>query len=202
MSDFLLTQMINYGAPLFGVIVCLAALGMPISASLFVIAAGAFSQQEILSWPIMIVVGLVGVVFGDTLSYGMGHFAKVKVENRFSNSSTWKSAQTEFNKHGAKAVFFTRFLLTALGTPTNLIAGGSGFGIWRFLIYDITGELLWILLYGGLGYIFGTQWETVNEFTSNFGWLLLGIVLLAAGFVMVRSRSRNNARDKEKVPAA
>jgi membrane protein DedA with SNARE-associated domain len=200
MSDFLLTQMINFGAPLFGLILCIAALGVPISASLFVIAAGAFSQQEILSWPIMVIVGLVGVVFGDTLSYGMGHFAKIKVEERLTNSPTWKSAQAEFNKHGAKTVFLTRFLLTALGTPTNLIAGGSGFGFWRFLVYDISGELLWLILYGGLGYIFGSQWEAVNEFTSNFGWLLLGVVILAAGFSLIRRAQKTN--EKENVSEA
>ena len=47
MSDFLLTQVINFGAPLIGLILLLGALGFPVGASVVVIAAGAFSQQGI-----------------------------------------------------------------------------------------------------------------------------------------------------------
>ena len=77
--------------------------------------------------------------------------------------------------------FFTRFLITALAIPTNLIAGGSGYPFRRFMLYDVLGEVTWIILYGGLGYLFGSQWEVVNEFVSNFGGLLLGVVVFVFG---------------------
>jgi membrane-associated protein len=186
MSDFLLTQIINFGAPLFGLTLFLGALGVPVGASLILIAAGAFSQQEMFSWPVMAVYGLIGAVIGDILSYGIGHFAKAKVEARLGNSSAWQNARAAFEKRGALAIFLSRFLVTALAIPTNLIAGGSGFGLWRFLIYDFTGELTWIILYGGLGYLFGSQWELVSNFVSNFGWFLLGLIILIAGFMLAR----------------
>ena len=71
--------------------------------------------------------------------------------------------------------------MTALAIPTNLIAGGSGYPFRRFMLYDTLGEIMWIVLYGGLGYIFGSQWETVNEFLSNFGGLALGVVFFIFG---------------------
>jgi membrane protein DedA with SNARE-associated domain len=200
MSNFLLTQIINYGAPLFALILFLGAIGVPIGASLLVIAAGAFSQQQILSWPLTALAGLAGAVLGDIFSYGIGHFAKVRVEDRFAASAAWKSAQLEFDKHGSLAIFFTRFLITAIAVPVNLIAAGSGFKFRRFLLYDITGEAVWIGLYGGLGYFFGSQWETVGAFLSNFGWLLLGVVILAAGIVLIRKAQNSNG--KENVPEA
>ena len=51
MSEFLLTQVINYGTPLIGLILFLGALGFPVGASVVVIAAGAFGQQGILDVP-------------------------------------------------------------------------------------------------------------------------------------------------------
>jgi membrane protein DedA with SNARE-associated domain len=200
MSDFLLTQIINFGAPLFGLALFLGALGVPLGASLLLIAAGAFTQQEILSWPVTALAGLTGAVLGDALSYGVGRFAKVKVEKRMGQSSAWKSAQIEFDKRGALAIFLTRFLITALAVPTNLIAGGSGFGFWRFLLYDFAGEFFWIVLYDGLGYLFGSEWETVSTFVTNFGWFLLGVVLLASGFVLMKRHDK--VRTKEIVPEA
>jgi membrane protein DedA with SNARE-associated domain len=186
MSNFLLTQIINYGAPLFALALFLGALGFPVGASLLVIAAGAFSEQGILSWPVTAVFGLVGTLIGDSLSYGIGYFAKAQMEDRFGKSSAWQSAQATFERRGAWAVYLTRFLITSLAIPTNLIAGGSNFGFWRFFFYDFAGELTWIILYGGLGYLFGNQWELVGAFVTNFGKFLLGVILLIAGFMLAK----------------
>jgi membrane-associated protein len=181
MADFLLTQVINHGTPIFALILFIAALGAPLPASFLVIAVGAFSQQGILNWYEAALLGLIGVVLGDVLSFGIGYFARDWVDARFGHSRTWKSARDAFDARAGMAIYLTRFLITALAVPTNLIAGGSGIQFRRFLTYDVLGELTWILLYGGLGYWFGTQWEVVSDFVSNFGGFLLGVVLLGGG---------------------
>lgn len=181
MSDFLLTQVINYGAPLFGLILFLGALGVPIGASVVLIAAGAFSQQGILAWLPTALLGLLGAVIGDTLSFSIGFYAKDWVDDRFGSSKAWRSAEEAFDARAGLAIYLTRFLVTALAIPTNLIAGGSGIKFRRFITYDALGEFTWIVLYGGLGYFFGSQWELVSTFISNFGGLLLGVVILGIG---------------------
>jgi membrane-associated protein len=86
-------------------------------------------------------------------------------------------------------------LVTAIAIPTNLIAGGSGYKFSRFMVYDITGEILWIGLYGGLGYWFGSQWELVSTFISNFGGLILGLVILGFG-IQQALKWRKQIKDK------
>ena len=201
MSDFLLTSIINYGAPVFAILLFLGALGVPVGASVLVIAAGAFSQQGILNWPLAALLGLLGAVLGDALSFGIGFYAKDWVDHRFGKSSAWKSAKDSFDARAGLAIYLTRFLITALAVPTNLIAGGGGIQFRRFIIYDSLGEFTWIILYGGLGYLFGSQWELVSEFISNFGGLILGLVLLGVGIWLARRR-RNIETAKEKVPGS
>lgn len=181
MSDFLLTQIINYGAPLFAVFLFLGALGVPVGASVLVIAAGAFSQQGILDWLPTALLGLVGAVLGDAISFGIGFYAKDWVDHRFGASAAWRNAQKSFDARAGLAIYLTRFLVTALALPTNLIAGGSGIRFRRFMAYDSFGELTWIILYGGLGYLFGSEWELVSDFISNFGGLSLGVLILGVG---------------------
>ena len=103
------------------------------------------------------------------------------MDARFGRSKTWRSARDTFDSRAGMAVYLTRFLITALAVPTNLIAGGSGIRFRRFMTYDTLGELTWIILYGGLGYWFGGNWEIVSDFISNFGGFVLGVVLLVAG---------------------
>jgi membrane protein DedA with SNARE-associated domain len=200
MSDFLLTSIINYGAPAFGILLFLGALGVPVGASVLVIAAGAFSQQGILSWPQAALLGLIGAVLGDVISFGIGYHARFWVARRFGKSTAWRSAKRSFEARAGLAIFLTRFLITALAVPTNLIAGGGGIQFRRFIIYDSLGELTWIVLYGGLGFLFGSQWEVVSEFISNFGGLILGLVLLGAGIWLGMRRLRTIQSAKEKVP--
>lgn len=49
--------------------------------------------------------------------------------------------------------------------------------------YAAAGELTWLLVYGGLGYLFGSQWEAVSTFISDFSGLLVGLVILTGGVV-------------------
>lgn len=181
MSDFLLTQVINYGAPILGIIVFIGAMGVPFPGTLIVIAVGAFAKQGLLAWHTTGLVALACVVLGDSLSYGMGYYARRPILDRFQNSDRWIQAESTFDSWGGMAVVWTRFLLTGIAVPVNLIAGTSGFSFKRFFIYDLIGETIWVFGYGGLGYLFGSQWESVSNILSNISGLTLGLVLLAIG---------------------
>jgi len=193
MSDFLLTQIINYGAPILGAIVFIGAMGAPFPGTLIVIAAGAFSKQGILSWDTTGLVALACVVLGDSLSYGMGYYARERVLRRFQNSERWAQAKSTFNSWGGMSIFWTRFLITGIAVPVNLIAGTSDFRFRRFFLYDLIGEFIWIFGYGGLGYLFGTQWEVVSDFLSNMSGLMLGLVILVIGIWLgIRQFKKNS----------
>ncbi|HEX6269933.1 MAG TPA: DedA family protein [Anaerolineales bacterium] len=200
MSEFLLTQVINYGAPILGAIVFLGALGIPFPGTIIVIAVGAFCREGFLSWPSTGLVALTCVVLGDCLSYAMGHYAREPVLRRFRGSDRWMQAENSFQRWGGMSVLLTRFLITGIAVPVNLVAGTSNFPFRRFLLYDLAGEAVWVFGYGGLGYLFGTQWEAIGAFLSNMSGLLLGLLILGTGIWLgIKWFSRNETR-KTKVP--
>jgi membrane protein DedA with SNARE-associated domain len=81
-----------------------------------------------------------------------------------------------------------------LSTPVNLAAGGSDYPFWRFLAFNVAGSLTRILLVGGLGYLFGSQWGLANEFISRY-MVLMGVALvLGAGVYFVMRRYRLTIR--------
>ncbi|HAV78628.1 MAG TPA: hypothetical protein DCX53_14870 [Anaerolineae bacterium] len=200
MSDFLLTQIINYGAPILGIIVFIGAMGAPFPGTLIVIAVGAFAKQGLLAWHTTGLIALACVVLGDCLSYGMGFYARDTILHRFEKSDRWIKAEDTFNRWGGMAVVWTRFLITGIAVPVNLIAGSSGFSFRRFFLYDLLGEFIWIFGYGGLGYLFGAQWETVSNVLSNISGLTLGMVLLAIGVWLGVRRLKTIESNKTKVP--
>lgn len=201
LSDYLLSGLVVYGPPVLALALFLGALGVPVPGTLIVIAVGAFVRQEVFSLLVVSGWGLLGVMTGDILSYGVGYFGGRWVDRRFGESPTWQNAQATFRRRGGLAIYLTRFLLTPLAVPTNLIAGGSGYPFWRFLGYDLLGELTWFVLYGSLGYAFGTQWELISQFASDFSGLLLGAAALATGGYLIWRRYRRQVSQRTQMEA-
>lgn len=183
-----------------GAIVFFGALGIPFPGTLIVIAVGAFARQGFLPWHTTGLIAWTCVVLGDCISYGMGYYAREPVLRRFGQSEKWAQAENFFERWGGMAVFLTRFLVTGIAVPVNLLAGTGNLSFRRFLKYDLTGEAIWIFGYGALGYLFGTQWEAVSTFLNNISGFLLGLVILAIGIWLALTLLRKNQEAKEEVP--
>jgi membrane-associated protein len=187
LNDLLLTWIVTYGAVVLSLVFLLAALGLPLPSTICVVAGGAFIQQGVLDLSTTIALGLVGVLLGDTLSYGMGRLLRRPIQRRYGQSAAWLHAAAYFGRHAAIAIYLTRCVLTPIAVPINLIAGSSDYPIGRFVAYDAAGELTWLLGYGALGYLFGSQWEYVSDLISNASGLLVGLVIAGAGaYALIR----------------
>jgi membrane protein DedA with SNARE-associated domain len=187
LSDTILSYVAIYGVSALCLAIFLAALGLPVPSTFCVLAGGAFVQQGVLDLPSTIVLALLGAVLGDTLSYSIGRVLRRPIQRRYGHSPTWLKAEAYVARRGGLAIYLTRWLLTPIAIPVNLVAGSSGYSLRRFLGYDTAGETTWILGYGTLGYVFGSQWETVSDFVSNFSGLLVGVALAAIGvYLLVR----------------
>jgi membrane protein DedA with SNARE-associated domain len=177
LTDLLLNGMTTHGSVLLGITLLLGALGTPVPTSLMVVAAGAFAGQGLIDGQSAFVVGLTGAVLGDSISYSLGYFFGSRVEQRFDQSPARHATQQKFERYGELTIYLTRFIFTPLAVPANLIAGGSGYNFRKFLTYDTAGEITWLLLYGGLGYLFGGQWQTASQLVTDYGIYLTGLVI-------------------------
>lgn len=185
LSTTLFTAVIAYGTPLLGFCLLLGGLGVPLPTTLLVVAAGAFVRQGVLS-PQVVGIGLVCVLIGDSLSFGLGRLGHSWLTRRFGQNTGWQQARQTFEQRGGVAIYLTRWLLTGIAIPTNLVAGGSGYGFRRFLLFDLTGEATWLAVFGGLGYWLGSQWEQAEALISTlsgpvFGLVAVGTLLYLGG---------------------
>jgi membrane protein DedA with SNARE-associated domain len=174
-----------YGAPMVAGLLFLGGLGLPLPGTLLVIASGAFIRLSLLDAYSTPALGYLGTIAGDASLYAVGYFARGWIQQRFGQTAAWKSAQALFERRGGITIFLTRWLLTAIAFPVTLIAGSSGYHFRKFLIFDFLGELTWVLLYGGLGYAFGSQWELISDFISNFSGFALGALALGVGIYLL-----------------
>jgi membrane-associated protein len=193
LAEWFLTSMIAYGAPAFGLALLLGAVGVPVPGTLFVLAAGAFARQGVLNWQQALGLGLAGVIVGDSISYAIGRVAGAPFIQRYAQNPAWQKADATFARRGGWAIYLTRWLLTPLALPVNLIAGSTAYAFWRYLGFVVIGEATWVVLYGTLGYATGSQWELLSQLVSDFSGFLVGGAVLALGIYLLVRRLRRNA---------
>ena len=97
-----------------------------------------------------------------------------------------------FKRHGAKAVFFARFIALFPPVAANLLAGMSKMP-WRiFLFYNVTGSAVYATSYILIGYFFGKKWKLLEAWfsTAALYLILAGIALIILGVIFGHSLSK------------
>ena len=185
LASFLVSGIATYGLPLVTILFFINSLGLPLPSFLIVIMLGVFASQGILDTTSVAMLAIGGAVCGDMIIFSVGRLSRVWLPSKIQSSKYLQKADELFLRHGALAVYITRWLLNPLGPPVSLIAGNSDYSALRFFVVDVLGEMTFILLFGALGYFFSDRSALVAEMISSVSGLLFGLLILAIGTVMV-----------------
>jgi membrane-associated protein len=171
-------------------------LGMVLPGETALLVAGYFCHEGVLNLPVMIVIGVVAAVLGDSVGYAFGQRFGPPLRGsrlgRWIGPQRWGRADRFLHRHGGKAVFFGRCtaLLRAL-VPS--MSGMARMPYYRtFLPWNAAGGLVWGAGCVLLGYGFAASLHTVERYLT---WGPLPVLaLIIAGFVAVEVRSRRRHR--------
>ncbi len=200
LSEMIIQGVLTYGAPVLALVVLVGSLGIPMPVTLLMVTAGAFARRGLLDWSLTAALVLVGAVIGDSASYLLGRYAWRRRLRRLDSSALWHRAQATFRRRGGLAILLTHMVLMPLCAPVTLIAGRSRYAFRRFLAYDVVGVVGWVLIYGGLGYLFADSWEMIAGMVGNVGGVLVGALVLG-GIVYLASQRRSRSGDSAPVLA-
>jgi membrane-associated protein len=180
LTDQLLGALSQYGLPvLFGVI-AIAAVGIPMPISMMLVAAGSFVELGEMKFWQVIVVASAGAVLGDQIGYVLGRWGGQRViervKRRQNGAERMAQADAFARRWGAAGIFFSRWLITPLGPWLNLTSGMTGYPWPRFFVWDVLGEVLWVVLYVTLGKVFSDRVQELIEILGNLTWVLVGLL--------------------------
>jgi membrane protein DedA with SNARE-associated domain len=183
MSDYLLSTLGIYGLPVLFLILVIGCIGVPMPASLLLLAAGSFVEQgEMSLWPTLLLAA-GGAVIGDNIGYALGRWGGRRVSRRLGalvgGEERLKSAEKWLNRWGGAGIFLSRWLFTPLGPVINLTSGLTGYPWPRFLFYDLIGEVLWVVLYVMLGRFFSDRVQAMSEVVGDLTWAIIGLLFVA-----------------------
>jgi membrane-associated protein len=181
MTDQLLAALLLYGLPVLFSVILIASIGAPLPVSFILVAAGSFAKQgEMKLVPVMIAASAAAIL-GDHIGYGLSRWGGRRlidrITGRVGGAEKIKKAEALFKRWGGAGVFFSRWLITELGPWLNVTSGITGYPWGHFVVWDVLGEVLWVVLYVMLGYIFSDRVQYLVEILGNVAWVILGVIV-------------------------
>lgn len=189
MTETLLALVPEWGAWLVFIGNFLACLAVPIPASLIMLAGGAFASAGDLPPGLVWAAGFAGAVLGDQGGYFLGRVAGGPIlgwlEKRRKSGRLMRRAVAWLQERERPAVFYSRWLVSALGPYINLAAGAARLHWAGFAVASASGEALWVTIYLGLGYLFSGDVQALGSTLGNLGMAVAaGVVALVLGRVL------------------
>ena len=129
---------------------------LPGDSLLFV--AGTIAAIGELNVHILSVVLIVAAILGDSVNYAIGRYLGPKVfqyeDSRFFKRAYLEYTHDFFERHGGKTIVIARFV-PIVRTYAPFVAGIGRLEYRRFLVFNVSGAILWVVLLAYLGYFFG-----------------------------------------------
>lgn len=171
---------------------------LPGDSLLFVAGALAALPGNDLNVHVMVALLVVAAVLGDAVNYTIG---RLFGERLFSNPNSKIFRRSHLDKthafyarHGGKTIILARFV-PIVRTFAPFVAGMGHMSYRHFALFNVTGALLWVLLFSYAGYLFGDL-PVVQE---NLKLLIVGIILvpILPGVIEVWRHRRQAKQQKQ-----
>jgi membrane-associated protein len=136
------------------------------------------------------------VIAGGAVGYGIGSRYGVRIQasrlGQRMGEHRWAAAQSFFDRHGGKAVFFGRSL-ALLRAMIPALAGMSGLAYRSFALWNIAGGLLWGSTVVVLGYVFAHSLASLESGLKYWTYAIVALILIGLVTLHVRRRARERA---------
>lgn len=201
-TDQLLSALTSYGLPVLFIIILIASAGIPLPLTILLIATGSFVEQGDMNFWQVVLVASGAAVAGDQIGYSIGRWGGRRFARRLGrligSEDRLLEAEATARKWGGVSVFFTRWLMTPLGSWINLTSGLSNYSWPRFFIWDVLGEVLWVVLYVSLGRIFSDRVQAMSDLLGNLTWVVIGLLAaIVLGWRLFKNLFRAPSTEKK-----
>ena len=199
----------QHGYLAVGVILFVAAAGLPVPTSVVLLAAGAAAHGN-LNLGALILIAACSAIAGDALLYTGGRYTgwwllagmcrlSMNPEGCIFSSSAY------FYRRGSKTLLFAKWVpgLASMAAP---LAGSLNMKFVRFLRLDAAGVTMYVTTWLTVGYVFSTFLREITAWVQTFGHAVFYLILLvmclylcSVAIFWVRARKYNQI---EKISAA
>lgn len=166
---------------------------IPFPSEIIIIPAGYLAYQGDLNLTLVIIVGIIGSIFGALINYFIGKKLGRKYILKhqklfFINKKHLINSELFFKRYGGITTFIAR-LIPVVRQYISLPAGFSNMNLSRFILWTSLGVSIWVIFLAFLGFFIGNSLSM--EVISIYNWIILsvlGISIIIVTFIYFKKR--------------
>ena len=206
MEEFVISIMNQFGY--FGIffLIFIENIFPPIPSEVVLLFGGFMTTYSKLNLFGMIIFSTLGSTVGAIVLYYIGKILnkerlKKIVSGKIGKVLRLKASDIEkadkwFDTKGNKTVFFCRFI-PVVRSLISIPAGMSEMIMSKFLLYTITGSLIWNTVLLFVGSKVGENWKKIEQIMSQYSHIILIILIIAfIGFVIYHFSNKKKKKTK------
>ena len=183
----------NYGLWGLALIIGLESIGLPLPGEAALIVASVYVGTHHHSVTMVIIAAAAGAIVGDNIGYWLGHRFGFNFLHRYgarfgATENRVKLGQYLFRLHGAKVVFFGRFI-AVLRVLAAFLAGVNRLPWPTFFLANVAGAIVWASSVGLAASTFGESFLIVSRPVAVVLLLIATIVVVAATIYLRRNEA-------------
>ncbi|GGG10129.1 alkaline phosphatase [Paenibacillus albidus] len=181
----------GYNVLFFGLLLEFVALPFPGETTMAF--AGFLSYTGKLDFPTLVLVAFAGTTIGMTITYFIGLKAGMPFIQRYGKWFLFSPAKLEktqrwFERYGSILISIGYFV-PGVRHFTGYFAGIIALPFRKFALYAYGGALFWVVLFLGIGRVFGPQWMGIFHLFEVYAlWIISGGAAIAVLFCLYRYR--------------
>ncbi len=181
---------LEYGLIAVFTIVMLESAGLPLPGETALVLASVYAGMTgHFDIPVVIAVAATAAIIGDNIGFVVGRQYGLPLVKRYGSmvgldEKRLRFGQHMFAKHGAKIIFFGRFV-AILRIFAALLAGVNRYSWKSFLFYNAAGGIVWATVFGLGGYVFGDAMQRVAGPVGAIG-LAVALAAVIVGWKFMR----------------
>lgn len=180
----------HHGPLALVLVMALNRLGLVPGGVLILVAAGALARQGALPLAVALATAYLGTTLGDSALYGAGRFGLGWLSRPRERREIWERAHAALERWAGPAVFLTRWLILPLTIAVSLLCGVDRYSYRRFALAGAAGNLIFVLLFVGVGFRFGAGWQPALGAGALRASLVAAAAVLLGLLVAGRLRQR------------
>lgn len=161
----------------------------PIPGDMAIVFGGYLVGVGQLNFLIVVVLATIGGVVGFMTMYAVGYWAGEAVLDpnrwRWIPKKQVQRARVWLDRYGYWLVAANRFL-SGLRSVISLTVGIAHTNPWKTAFYATLSAAVWTCLIAYAGYAVGDNWPVIAGYLRDYGRIVLGLLLAAAGVQAVR----------------
>ncbi|MBN1049272.1 DedA family protein [Clostridium botulinum] len=160
-----------------------------------IFAAATFAAMGALNIYILVILLIFAAVLGDTVNYEIGRlFGNKLIKSNIVKKDHIEKTNKFYEKHGVKTIMFARFI-PIVRTIAPFVAGIGKMNYKDFILFNVVGGNLWVMILSICGYFFGN----IRFVRNNLSLILIGMIIISilpAVIVFINEKRKNSSVQK------